>query len=136
MVCHSSKHSLNLVLTDFGLPSRNESESDLLTKKKRSVIGLKPSTPSYDFRSTKLNLLPINRVPQFICKSLKLYEPFGISLLPLILLTSNYFFCSNFRVAYRAINDWIISRYYKWFKHHLKMYFFERFIKVQVIIVI
>lgn len=46
------------------------------------------------------------------------------------------FFCSSFRVAYRAINDWIISWYYEWFKYHMKVYLFERFIIDQVIVII
>lgn len=64
MMCHSLKPSLNLVLNEFDLSYKNKLESDLLTNKKRSVMGLKMlKTPSQDFRSIQLNSLPINRAP-------------------------------------------------------------------------
>lgn len=129
MTCHYQNLVLTYVLTEFGLSSKIESESDLLTKLKRSVMGVKFSTPSYVFRSARLSHLLINNVHQFIYNSFQIPKHFRISLLPLILFISYIFSVMFFfRVAFGTIYDCIISRYCEWFVHHMKVYFFERFL--------
>lgn len=98
-------------------------------------MGLTFSTPSHIFRSAQLSHFPINRVHQFICNLFQIPEHFGIFLPPLILFISYIFLLCFFQMIFRAIYDWIISRYCEWFQHHLKVYFFEHFITIQVIIV-
>lgn len=134
-MCHSSKSSLNINSDWVWLADQERVRVCLADQAKCPVIGLKVSTFSHDFRSTQLNPLPINKVHQFICNSLQISEPFGISILLLILFILYYFSVLFFQLTFCAIYDWIISRYSEWFKHHLNVYFFEQFIIVQVIIV-